>query len=95
MTGIGKWDVSSCESFGEMFADCADFDTDLSAWGSKLQNAKNFHRMFSNCLLLGAKNFPKWDWDSLKDRQELRTHGMFFGCVGLMDEKNLIPEWLE
>ena len=70
--GLEDWDVSEVTNMKEMFADCDNFNADLSKWN--VSSVKDMRSMFSYC-----KNFncdlSKWDVSNVEDMAY-----MFWNC---------------
>ena len=79
--GLEDWDVSEVTNMKEMFADCDNFNADLSKWN--VSSVKDMRFMFSYC-----KNFncdlSKWDVSNVENMT-----GMFDRC----DSLKQIPSW--
>ena len=54
--GLEDWDVSHVEDMSGMFADCYNFNSDLSKWD--VSNVKDMRYMFKGCKSL--KQIPSW-----------------------------------
>ena len=70
--GLEDWDVSEVTNMKEMFADCDNFNADLSKWN--VSSVKNMRSMFSYCKKFNS-DLSKWNVSKVENMA-----GMFYDC---------------
>ena len=77
--GIGDWDVSNVNKFGNMFNNCHQFVSDLSAWDTS--SATNMAGMFRNCYTYNS-DLSGWDVANVTNARDFsRNANSYWGAV--------------
>ena len=79
--GLENWDVSKVTNMKEMFADCDNFNADLSKWN--VSSVKDMRSMFWDCENFNS-DLSNWDVSNVTDMRN-----MFYSCDSLKNK----PSW--
>ena len=70
---MDEWDTSNATTMAGMFADCTDFNADLSKWD--ISNVTNMYEMFRHCLKFN-QDLSKWNVSNVEV-----LSAMFHYCI--------------